>query len=154
MNQLYRREEGMRLLAEGVHPVEVATRVGVTEMTAYRWRKRDAAERSIRTTTVSGRPPLRPAEIKRLGEIIDTKAPRQFNWSVHTRSGGFNLPNIRALVINDYPASHEATLRDTGLKDWLKRNGFVYHRRWMTLELRTAQQERQASIRAARQQDS
>lgn len=138
-------------MAEGVHPAEVATRVGVTEMTAYRWRKRDAAERSIRSTTASGRPPLSRDEIKRLGKIIDSKAPRQFRWRVHTRNGCFNTANIRALIVNEFPRSHEATLRATGLKDWLHRNGFVYNRRWLAMELQTAKQVQLAAIRAAQE---
>lgn len=140
MNQRYRRQEGMRLLAEGVHPAVVAERVGVTEMTAYRWRKRDTAQRSIRSTTASGRPPLSHDEIKRLGQIIDDKTPRQFKWGVRTRTGWFNLPNVRTLIVNEFADSHEATLSVTGLRAWLKRNGFVNHRRWMTQELHAARQ--------------
>lgn len=154
MNQREKREEGIRLLAAGKLPAEVSQRLEVALVTVYRWRGRATAERAARKSTSSRKAWLTQAEIKRLGELLDNNRPCKFKWGVPSRSGYFDLANVKLLVQNEFPLCHEATLSKTGLRGWLIRSGFAFHSRWMTLECQQARIEREADIKAARTGDA
>jgi transposase len=78
-----RRLQAARLFARGVHPAEVARRLGVSRQSTSVWHRAWEAEgtRGLKRAERAGRPPLLTARELRQVERALLKGPRAYGWS-------------------------------------------------------------------------